>query len=143
MAIKNQLLLLLNLLICSEPREVSDLQASFSDTSDFNATARILTVNLTITWTEPMYPNGEIQSYEVAVYIDSDTAEDDVYNDSSIAAPNVTVQVEVMPYTNYTVRMVASTSAGQGDPSTVVIQSPQAGVYMMCVCMSESVSDCE
>ena len=137
MAIKNQLSLLLILLTPSEPREVSDLQASFSDTSDFNATTRILTVNLTITWTEPMYPNGEIQSYEVAVYIDSDTAEDDVYSNSSIAALNVTVQVEVMPYTNYTVRVVASTSAGQGDPSTVVIQSPQAGVYMKCVCMSE------
>ena len=130
-------LLLLILHIPSEPGEVGDLQASFSDTSDFNATAQILTVNLTITWTEPMYPNGEIQSYEVAVYIDSDTAEDDVYSNSSIAAPNVTVQVKVMPYTNYTVRVVASTSAGQGDPSTVVIQSPQAGVYMMCVCMSE------
>ena len=126
MANKNQLSLLLILLTPSEPREVSDLQASFSDTSDFNATARILTANLTITWTEPMYPNGEIQSYEVAVYIDSDTAEDDVYSDSFIAAPNVTVQVEVMPYTNYTVRVIASSSAGQGDPSTVVIQSPQA-----------------
>ena len=77
MAIKNQLSLLLILLTSSEPREVSDLQVSFSDTSDFNATTQILTVNLTITWTEPMYPNREIQSYEIAVYIDSDTAEDE------------------------------------------------------------------
>ena len=125
--------LLLIFLAPSEPGEVGDLQASFSDTSEFNATTRILTLDLTITWTEPMYPNGEIQSYEVTVY----TGEDDVYNDSSIAAPNVTVLVEVMPYTDYTVRVVASTSAGPGDENTLIIRSPQAGVCVYHVCVSD------
>ena len=124
--------LLLIFLAPSEPGEVGDLQASFSDTSEFNATARILTLDLTITWTEPMYPNGEIQSYEVTVYTDSGSDEDDVYSNISITAPNVTVQVKVIPHTDYAVRVVASTSAGQGDESTLIIRSPQAGV---CVCV--------
>ena len=36
----------------------------------------------------------------------------------------------VLPFTNYTVTVTASTSAGQGDPESAIELSPEAGIQI-------------
>ena len=94
----------------------------------FNSTTRIYTLDIVITWDEPSNPNGVITFYEVNV-----TQTDDsgivVYSNSSLPVPNVIESVMVLPFTNYTVTVAASTSAGQGDEVAISIESPEAGKY--------------
>ena len=52
---------------------------------------------------------------------------DVVYSNDAVTDLAVTESVMVLPYTNYTVTVAASTSAGQGDNATVIILSPEAG----------------
>ena len=92
----------------------------------FNSTTRMYTLNMEITWIEPTNPNGVITSYEVTVSRTDDT-NDMVYNDDILEGTSVTTSVMVLPFTNYTVTVAASTSAGQGEGVTTVIESPQAG----------------
>ena len=106
------------------PEKVENLNAVFSsDDVMFDSVNRILTVNIDITWSEPTVPNGVITTYEVTVN-EGDTAIE-VYN---LLVPNVTESVMVLPYTNYTVSVAASTSAGQGDPQNIIVLSPEAGI---------------
>ena len=74
-------------------------------------------------------PNGVITSYSVTVY-QTDNASDIIYSNDTLIAPNVTASVMVLAVTNYTVSVAASTSAGQGDESTVTVESPEAGNNM-------------
>ena len=95
------------------------------------------TLDMTVTWEEPIYPNGVITSYEVTV-AQTDNSSVIVYTDDSLTVTSVTQSVMVLPFTNYTVTVTASTSAGQGDPESVVELSPEAGkqtesnVYLCC-----------
>ena len=70
--------------------------------------------------------NGVITSYSVTVYETNDLS-DIVYSNDTLIAPNVTASVMVLAFTNYTVSVAASTSAGQGDDATVTVESPEAG----------------
>ena len=54
---------------------------------------------------------------------------DVVYSNDSITDLNVTESVMVLPFTDYTVSVSASTSAGQGDEATFSVESPQAGTF--------------
>ena len=110
----------------SEPGRVGNLVAIFDTMPDFNAGTRMLTVDITITWTQPMYPNGVIQNYNVTVF-ETANPSNMVYNDSTLIDPNVTTSVIVLPFTDYTVSVAASTSAGQGEEETVTLTSPEAG----------------
>ena len=92
----------------------------------YDPTTQILTDDITITWTQPMYPNGVIQTYSVTVFETANTS-NMVYSDSTLIDPNVTTSVMVLPFTDYTVSVAASTSAGRGDESTVTVESPEAG----------------
>ena len=107
------------------PSEVTDLNASFSETGAiFNSETRMYTLDLIATWDDPLFPNGVILSYELNVTeLDSGRF---VFTNESLVR-NVTESVMVLPYTNYTVTVAASTSAGQGDSNTAVILSPEAG----------------
>ena len=78
-----------------------------------------------IFWKEPVEPNGVITSYEVTV-AQTDNSSVIVYTDDSLTVTSVTQSVEVLPFTNYTVTVTASTSAGQGDPKSIVELSPEA-----------------
>ena len=73
-----------------------------------------------------MYPNGVIQTYNVTVFETANTS-NMVYSDDMLTAPNVMTSVMVLPFTDYTVSVAASTSAGQGEESTVTLTSPEAG----------------
>ena len=74
-----------------------------------------------------MYPNGVIQTYNVTIY-ETANPSNAVYSDSTLTAPNVMTSVMVLPFTDYTVSVAASTSAGQGEESTVTLTSPEAGM---------------
>ena len=107
---------------------MQDLSAEFvSEAASFND--RQWTINIGITWSEPLYPNGVITSYSVTVYR-TDNTSDVEYSNAGITVPNVTVSVTVPAYTNYTVSVAASTSAGQGPEESVIERSPEAGILM-------------
>ena len=106
---------------------MQDLSAEFvSEAASFND--RQWTINIGITWSEPLYPNGVITSYSVTVYR-TDNTSDVEYSNAGITVPNVTVSVTVPAYTDYTVSVAASTSAGLGQEDSVTIQSPEAGIH--------------
>ena len=109
----------------TEPGQVGNLHASFATTGSFVSSTRMYTLDMTITWNEPTNPNGDITSYKVTVY-QTDSSSDIVYT-ATLSVPNVTQSVMVLPFTNYTVTVAASTSVGQGDKMFFTIQSPEAG----------------
>ena len=82
-------------------------------------------VTLSISWSQPLYPNGDILSYEVIVTQTSDPSV--VIYGENVTDTEVMPSVMVLPFTDYTVSVAASTSAGQGDESTVTVESPEAG----------------
>ena len=109
------------------PGQVENLAASFISTgSIFNSTTRMYTLDIDIRWNEPTYPNGVIMSYEVTVSRTHDP-NDIVYNDDILEGTSVTTSVTVLPFTNYTVTVAASTSEGQGENISVTEESPEAG----------------
>ena len=79
-------------------------------------------------WDEPTNPNGVITSYNVTVY-QTDGSNDVIFSDIAVTATTVTESVMALPYTNYTVAVTASTSAGEGEEESVIETSPQAGTY--------------
>ena len=106
---------------------VENLDAEFvSDGSDFSSVNYMWTINIDITWEEPLNPNGVITTYSVTVY-QTDNSSDIVYSNSILTAPNVIAPVVVPANTDYTVTVTASTEAGQGEESSITITSPEAG----------------
>ena len=93
--------------------------------SNYDSSTQLLTVDITITWTEPMYPNGVILTYRVTV---SNTDDSSVVYNSTLTDTTVTASVMALPFTNYTVTVAASTSAGEGEEETVTLTAPQAGM---------------
>ena len=95
-------------------------------TEQFNSTTNLWTNEIDITWEEPLNPNGVITTYNVTVY-QTDNSSDIVYSNSTLTDPNVIAPVVVPANTDYTVTVAASTSAGQGEESSITITSPEAG----------------
>ena len=119
-------------IVCTAPGEVGGLEASFNSSGTvFNTTSRMHTLDISITWTEPSYTNGVITSYNVTVY-QTDDSSNLVFSNDAVTGLAVTESVMVLPYTNYNVSVAASTSAGQGDSSSVTILSPEAGIHLLC-----------
>ena len=81
---------------------------------------------LNISWEEHVEPNGVITSYEVTV-AQTDNSSAIVYTNDSLTVTSVTQSVMVLPFTNYTVTVTASTSAGQGEEIVTSFESPEAG----------------
>ena len=114
-------------LFSAAPGMVENLDADFvTDGSVFNSEDNLWTIDIGITWEVPVYPNGIITTYSVTVS-QTDNSSDIIFSSSTLTAPNVTESVMVPAYTNYTVSVAASTSAGEGNESTITITSPQAG----------------
>ena len=111
------------------PGQVENLNALFIRTGAvFDSENRMYDLNLEIEWSDPTYPNGIIESYAVTVNRTDDSS-DVVYSDGNILVNSVTESVTVLPFTNYTVSVAASTSAGQGDENFITIESPEAGMF--------------
>ena len=111
-----------------EPGPVQDLTASFDEDLSFNPDTRIHTVEISISWSPPTQPNGEITGYNVTVYR-TDNTSDIVYNNTMVTDTTVSPQVMVFPFTDYTVSVSASTSAGEGEATEITIESPEAGKH--------------
>ena len=110
------------------PGNVRSLQLTFNANEDaFGSTTRLYTLDMTIAWEQPITLNGVI-TYEVTV-AQTDNSSAIVYSNTGITVTSVGQSVMVLPYTNYTATVTASTSAGQGDPESVVEISPQAGKH--------------
>ena len=112
-------------MLSAEPSPVNGLTASFSEQTTLNSTTRVLTVDIDISWSLPAFQNGMVTFYEVTVFEEGTNTL--VYSNNSITDLNVTESVMVLPFTDYTVSVSASTSAGQGDEATFSVESPQAG----------------
>ena len=110
----------------TEPGKVENVQLTFSSERSFDSSSRMYSLDMTISWDEPVNPNGVITFYEVTV-AQTDNSSVIVYTDDSLTVTSVTQSVMVLPFTSYTVTVTASTSAGQGDPESVVALSPEAG----------------
>ena len=114
--------------VYSAPSQVRSLAAMFVySQTDFSN--RVWAIDIDISWSQPLYPNGEITSYNVTVYR-TDNSTDVVYSNDALTDTSVTPLVMVPAFTNYTVTVAASTSAGQGEAVSLTIQSPEAG---MCI----------
>ena len=105
---------------------MQDLQASFGASTNFNSTSRVHTLDVVITWNEPTTLNGVITFYEVNV-TQTDDSSIAVYSNDRLNVLSITESVMVLPFTNYTVTVAASTSAGQGEGTSITIKSPEAG----------------
>ena len=126
----------------TEPGPVRNLEASFNTTDlDFNPTMRMYTLDMNITWDEPANPNGVITSYEVTISRTNDST--DIVYTNTTTVTSVTPSVTVLPFTNYTVTVAASTTEGQGESISVIELSPEAGreccsihfyMYFTCIC---------
>ena len=111
------------------PGQVESLNGSFiSSGAVFDSDSRMYDLTLEVEWDEPTYPNGIIVSYNVTVFRTANSS-DAVFSDESLMVTSATPSVMVLPFTNYTVSVAASTSAGQGDENSVTIESPEAGMY--------------
>ena len=116
--------------MCSipEPSAVENLVAEFVEgTAQFSPTSWLWDINIDISWSQPLYPNGEITSYSVTVYRTDDST-DVVYSNDTLTDTSVTPSVMVPAFTDYTVTVAASTSAGQGEAVSLTIQSPEASM---------------
>ena len=69
---------------------------------------------LDVSWEEPINPNGVITSYEVTV-AEADNSSNIVYTNYSLTVTSIHQTVMIQSFTNYTVTVAASTSAGQGE----------------------------
>ena len=119
-----------------EPGPVQDLNASFNESSlTFDPDSRMHTVDIVISWDPPTQPNGEITGYNVTVYRTDDLS-DVVYNNTMVTDTTISPQVMVLPFTDYTVSVSASTSAGEGEATEVTIESPEAGEHSSCTLSS-------
>ena len=109
------------------PGQVESLNGSFiSSGAVFDSDSRMYDLTLEVEWDEPTYPNGIIVSYNVTVFRTANSS-DAVFSDESLMVTSATPSVMVLPFTNYTVSVAASTSAGQGDENSVTVESPEAG----------------
>ena len=124
----------------TEPGPVGNLEASFNTTDlDFDPTMQMYTLDMNITWNEPANPNGVITFYEVTVH-QTDNSSVTVYTNATLTVTSVTPSVMVLPFTDYTVTVAASTSAGQGESTSITVESPQAGRGNTILCVAISVT---
>ena len=94
----------------------------------FNITA-VTATSIAVTW-QPLPPceqNGDITSYTIAYRMEGET--DMSFNESVVNGTSLLDVVESLtPYTNYTIKMAASTSVGRGDfGPNVIVQTNESG----------------
>ena len=110
------------------PGPVQNLNVEYiAELTNFNSESRMYELNVTISWEAPLEPRGNIQTYNYRL-VETDNAMNIVIDDNT-ADMSVERNVTVFPYTNYTVTVVAFTSAGMGDSVMEVALSPEASKF--------------
>ena len=98
---------------------VENLTASFThDSGSFS---------ISISWSEPIEPNGVILRYNYTVF-DTETTTELLAGSTESTSVVVTMLSGVEPFTNYTVGVFAVNSAGGGQDSTITSLSPETGM---------------
>ena len=111
------------------PGPVRNLNVEYTaELTDFNRSSRMYDLIVTISWEAPLEPNGVIRDYTYRLVKTDDTSNIVIQN-TSTTNQSVVESVTVAPYTNYTVTVVAFTSAGSGDSVMEVALSPEAGKF--------------
>ena len=118
----------LNLLISSPsplaPSPVQNLTVTFlSESATYNSMTRTYDITVNISWQPPEYPNGETVMYNYRLV----ETNGPIILDMNTTQLFIQRSVMVAPFTNYTVTVVAYTSAGSGDSVMEVALSPEAG----------------
>ena len=127
-----------NLLISSPsplaPGPVQNLTVTLSESATYNSTTRTYDIPVSISWQPPEYPNGEIVMYNYRLV--ETNADGRVVIDGNTTNTELSVEqnVTVSPFTNYTVTVVAFTSAGSGESVMEVVLSPEASKFD-CTCI--------
>ena len=103
------------------------MELVFLEPLNFNSESRMYDLNVTISWEAPSEPRGNIQRYNYRL-VETDNVHNIVIDDNT-ADLSVERIVTVFPYTNYTVTVVAFTSAGMGDSVMQVALSPEASKF--------------
>ncbi len=80
-------------------------------------------IEVQIAWEPPIEPNGNISGYQYTI---QDSGGAIVFSDN-VTGTSLARNVTVFPYTNYTVTVQASTSAGSGGQVVEIVLSPEAG----------------
>ena len=109
------------------PGPVQNVELVFLEPLNFNSESRMYELNVTISWEAPLEPRGNIQRYNYRL-VETDNAMNVVIDDNT-ADMSVEHNVTVFPFTNYTVTVVAFTSAGGGEPVMQVALSPEASKF--------------
>ena len=80
--------------------------------------------SIQITWENPEFPNG-IVTYLFSI-VGTDIALGVIVLNESLALNGTDYLLESFePYSNYTVTVTSRTGAGDGDPVTISVQTPQ------------------
>ncbi len=102
---------------------------SFGSVTSFNSTSNEVTVSISITWVEPLEPNGVVNLYNYTLV---DVDDEPVQSTLSTGLISVDTNVTVSPYQLYRVRVVATTTGGTGEAAFSMSQrSPEAGTQSL------------
>ena len=109
------------------PGQVRNIRIAYEERLHFNSTSQMYTVSAVILWEEPTEPNGIITFYELTI-TQTNKSGDILFRESLVTTTYILGQsMMIRPFTNYTVTVKASTSAGQGDGRSITVVSPEAG----------------
>ena len=85
--------------------------------------------SITVTWSEPSMPNGEIRRYNITYYETNDESSNSITLEVSDVLGRTQQLMDLDPFTNYTIIIHAFTGAGIGQPSDpVTVQTDETGI---------------
>ncbi len=101
------------------------------NTEEYSRSTNTYLLETRISWVPPTVAlsNGIITGYQYSFRGTNDTGADAFSGNTS--ETSITVNATVFPYTNYTVTVQASTSAGLGDEAMESAFSPEAGMPIL------------
>ena len=109
------------------PGPVQNLRVGYTAVlTNFNRSARMYDLNITISWEAPFDPRGVIQTYSYRL-VETNPPNNVIIENTNTSLLSAELIVMVSPFTNYTATVVAFTSAGSGEPVMEVALSPEAG----------------
>ncbi len=108
------------------PGAVQDLTSEFNIDvpTSYNANSGLYEGMLSISWSEPLTPNGVITGYSYTVK--GPTPDTDIIVSMTTNSTDVMVDASLLPAREYTVTVTASTTPGPGNSSMATIIVPEA-----------------
>ena len=105
-------------------------QFDTAPSAPINVMATAVSFNtITVTWSEPSMPNGEIGRYNITYYETNDGSSDNITLEVSDVSGRTQQLTDLDPFTNYTIIIHAFTGAGIGQPSDpLIVQTNETGI---------------